>query len=94
MSTLRNVIGSRVDDAEDTISDIASATRRGARMTGKRLKRAAADGQDLATDLFDDGIATLRSAGQLIRERPIATAAAMVVGGLLVGGLYLFLKRR
>lgn len=94
MATLKNVISARVDDAEETISDIAYATRRGARRSGKRLQRAAAEGQELAGDLFDDGIATLRSAGQLIRERPIATAVTMVVGGLLIGGLIVFLRRR
>lgn len=94
MSTLKNVISAHVDDAEDTFSDIADATRRRARRTGRRLQRAAADGQELAGDLFDDGVATLRSAGQLIRDRPFATAAAMVVGGLLVGGLIVFLRRR
>ena len=94
MSTLKNVIRSRVDDAEDTISDISDSTRRRARRTSKRLQRAAADGQELAGNLLDDSVATLRSAGQLIRERPIATAAAMVVGGLLVGGLIVFLRRR
>lgn len=94
MATLKNVISARVDDAEDGISAIADATRRRARRTRKRLQRATADGQELAGNLLDDGVATFRSAGKLIRERPLATAATMIVGGLLVGGLIVFLRRR
>lgn len=94
MATLKNIIRDSVDDADDGISELASATRRRARSVGKRVQNAASDGQELATDLFADTLTALRSAGQLIRERPVSTATAMIVGGLLVGGLYAFLRRR
>lgn len=94
MATLKNLISSGVDETESTVSELASATRHRARQTHKSLQSAASEGQDLANDLFADALATLRSAGQLVRERPVSTATAMVLGGLLVGGLYTFLRRR
>lgn len=94
MSNLKRVINAGVDEAENAASELASATRSRARRASKNLQNVAAEGQDLATDLFADAMATLRSAGNLVRERPISTATAMVVGGLLIGGLYTFLRRR
>lgn len=94
MATLKNLISAGADEAESTVSELASATRSRARQARKSLQTAAADGQDLANDLFADAMATVRSAGQLVRERPVSTATAMILGGLLVGGLYTFLRRR
>ncbi len=94
MSTLKNVIRAHVDDAEETLSDFSDASRRRAKRAGKRLRNAASDGQELAGDFFADVVSTARNAGQLVRERPVASAAAMIVGGLLVGALYTFLRRR
>ncbi len=94
MATVKKLIRSGVDDAEETLSDFADASRRRAKRAGKQLRSAASDGQELAGDLFADVVSTARSAGQLVRERPVSTAAAMIIGGLLVGALYTFLRRR
>lgn len=94
MATLKNLISDSVDEAENTVSELASATRGRVRQARKNLQNTASEGRDLANDLFADALATLRSAAQLVRERPVSTATAMVLGGLLVGGLYTFLRRR
>ena len=94
MATLKNVIRAGVDDAEESLSDFADASRRRARRTGKQLQSAASSGQELASEFFTDFATTARNAGQLVRERPIASAAAMIVGGLLVGAVFTFLRRR
>ncbi|MEO6075861.1 MAG: hypothetical protein ABIP56_03555 [Dokdonella sp.] len=94
MASLKNVIRSGVDDAEETLSDFADASRRRARRAGKQIQSGASAGQDLASEFFADVTATARNAGQLVRERPIASAAAMIVGGLLIGAVFAFMRRR
>lgn len=94
MPSLKTLIHDEADAAASRISRLADAGRSHARRAGKSLRNTAADGQDLAEHLFDNTLTTFRSARRLAREKPAATAAAMIVGGLLVGGLVMLLQRR